>query len=102
VGYSAGSPSGGKNYPRGMLLLVPADPLRPHRVDAHFAEEAAAARDVGVVVAVVDHDVLSRGGEVDRAVAKVPAGEDAVYRGWMLRSEHYAGFVGARVAGVVG
>ncbi|MCS7481958.1 ATP-grasp domain-containing protein [Umezawaea endophytica] len=78
-----------------MLLLVPADPLRPRRPDEHFAAEARAAREAGVVVAVVDHDVLARGGDVDRAVAGVPADEDAVYRGWMLRAEHYAGFVGA-------
>lgn len=78
-----------------MLLLVPADPLRPTRVDEHFAAEAAAARDAGVAVALVDHDALSRGAEVDRAVAKVPADDDAVYRGWMLRSEHYAGFTEA-------
>src|SRR3954471_4128480 len=78
-----------------MLLLVPADPLRPNRPDEHFAAEARAARDAGAAVALVDHDVLARGGDVDRAVAKVPEGEDAVYRGWMLRSEHYAGLVGA-------
>ncbi|MFD9734862.1 ATP-grasp domain-containing protein [Umezawaea sp. NPDC059074] len=78
-----------------MLLLVPADPLRPARPDEHFAGEARAARDAGVAVAVVDHDVLARGGDVDRAVAKVPADDDAVYRGWMLRSEHYAGFAEA-------
>jgi len=78
-----------------MLLLVPADPLRPARPDEHFAAEARAARDAGVVVAVVDHDVLARGGDVDRAVAKVPVDDDAVYRGWMLRSEHYAGLVEA-------
>ena len=75
-----------------MLLLVPADPLRPKRPDEHFAAEARAARDLGVAVAVVDHDVLARGGEVDRAVAGVPADDDAVYRGWMLRAGHYAGF----------
>ncbi len=78
-----------------MLLLVPSDPLRSNRVDEHFAAEAKAARDAGVAVALVDHDVLSRGGDVDRAVAKVPADDDAVYRGWMLRAEHYAGFAEA-------
>ncbi|ONI85118.1 hypothetical protein ALI22I_29455 [Saccharothrix sp. ALI-22-I] len=77
-----------------MMLLVPADPLRPTRPDAHFASEAAAARDAGHRVVVVDHDALARG-EAARAVAKVPAAEDAVYRGWMLRSEHYAAFADA-------
>lgn len=77
-----------------MMLLVPADPLRPTRPDAHFAPEAAAARDAGHRVAVVDHDALARG-DADPAVAKVPAEDDAVYRGWMLRSEHYAAFARA-------
>ncbi|HEX6339445.1 ATP-grasp domain-containing protein [Umezawaea sp.] len=78
-----------------MLLLVPADPLRPTRPDEHFAAEARAARDAGVTVAVVDHDALARGGAVDRAVGRVPEDDDAVYRGWMLRAEHYAGFASA-------
>ncbi|WP_367128435.1 ATP-grasp domain-containing protein [Saccharothrix sp. HUAS TT1] len=77
-----------------MMLLVPADPLRATRPDPHFAPEAAAAREAGHPVAVVDHDALARG-EADRAVAKAPAGEDVVYRGWMLRSEHYAAFAEA-------
>ncbi len=79
------------------MLLVPADPLRSTRPDPHFAPEAAAARDRGHRVAVVDHDALARG-EAERAVAGVLAtedGEEAVYRGWMLRSEHYAAFVDA-------
>ncbi|WP_051772671.1 ATP-grasp domain-containing protein [Saccharothrix sp. NRRL B-16314] len=77
-----------------MMLLVPADPLRPTRPDPHFAPEAAAAREAGHRVALVDHDALTRG-HADRAVAKAPADEDAVYRGWMLRSEHYAAFADA-------
>ncbi|MGM1059619.1 ATP-grasp domain-containing protein [Saccharothrix sp. Mg75] len=80
-----------------MMLLVPADPLRPVRPDPHFAPEAAAARDAGHRVAVVDHDALARG-EADRAVARVPADDDAVYRGWMLSSGHYAAFAAALAA----
>jgi ATP-grasp domain-containing protein len=53
-----------------MLLLVPRDPLAPRRADPHFADEAAAVRGV-------------------------PADGDAVYRGWMLRSERYAAMAGA-------
>jgi hypothetical protein len=78
-----------------MLLLVPADPLRPTRVDEHFAAEATAARALGVDVAVVDHDALTRPGEADRAVRRVPASDDAVYRGWMLRAEQYQAFADA-------
>ncbi|MCL7456083.1 ATP-grasp domain-containing protein [Micromonospora echinofusca] len=78
-----------------MLLLVPADPLRPRHPDAHFAPEAHAARDAGVEVAVVDHDALARGGDVPRAVSRVAGEGVAVYRGWMLRSERYAAFADA-------
>ncbi|WP_051020210.1 ATP-grasp domain-containing protein [Nocardia araoensis] len=75
-----------------MLLLVPADVLRPRRVDAHFAAEADAARAAGIEVAVVDHDALARAGGADEAVDRVRTGGAAVYRGWMLRSEQYAAF----------
>ena len=67
-----------------VLLLVPADPLRPRRPDEHFAPEAAAARDSGHHVALIDHDVLAEPDGADRAVARVPGGGAAVYRGWML------------------
>ena len=82
-----------------MLLLVPADVLTPRRPDAHFAPEAAAAAAAGVEVALVDHDALARPGAAAAGVARVPAGTpDAVYRGWMLRSERYADFVAALAA----
>lgn len=74
-----------------MTLIVPADPLRPRRADSHFAAEAAAAREIGVDVVLVDHDRLARG----EAVAVPPGG---VYRGWMLRSEHYALLTGMRTS----
>ncbi|GAA4571865.1 ATP-grasp domain-containing protein [Micromonospora coerulea] len=75
-----------------MMLLVPGDPLRPRHPDEHFAPEAQAAREAGLAVAVVDHDALARGDDAERAVASVPSGGAAVYRGWMLRSERYARF----------
>ncbi|BBH69979.1 hypothetical protein ACTI_66640 [Actinoplanes sp. OR16] len=81
-----------------MLLLVPADVLRPRRPDEHFADEAQAARYAGIEVAVVDHDALTGGGDPDQAVGRVPAGDDAVYRGWMLRSEQYTAMAGALTA----
>ena len=37
-----------------VLLLVPADPLRPRRADEHFAAEAAAASGAGHDVALID------------------------------------------------
>jgi ATP-grasp domain, R2K clade family 3 len=79
-----------------MMLLVPADVLRARRVDHHFAAEADAARAAGMDVALVDHDALSRPGDADDAVRRVPAGDEAaIYRGWMLRSEQYTAFAEA-------
>ena len=78
-----------------VIFLVPADPLRPRRPDEHFASEAQAAREAGLAVAVVDHDALTRGDDAARAVSSLPAGDVAVYRGWMLRSERYAAFADA-------
>ncbi|MFF5181886.1 ATP-grasp domain-containing protein [Micromonospora sp. NPDC000316] len=78
-----------------MILLVPADPLRPRRPDEHFAAEARAARAVGLDVVVVDHDALARGEDARRAVASVSGSGLAVYRGWMLGSEQYARFAEA-------
>lgn len=71
-----------------MLLLLPSDPLDPRRPDEHLQAEAAAARELGVPVALVDHDALTRGRDED-VLRRVPADTDAVYRGWMLRSEQY-------------
>ncbi|MET9317350.1 ATP-grasp domain-containing protein [Kribbella sp. NPDC003505] len=74
------------------MLLVPADPLNPRRVDPHFAAQAVAARDRGIPVARIDHDALAR---PDEAVAGVPPADDAVYRGWMMTATEYAGFARA-------
>jgi ATP-grasp domain, R2K clade family 3 len=82
-----------------VLLLVPADPLRPRRADAHFAAEAVAARDAGCDVALIDHDALAEPDGVGRAVARVPEGGGAaVYRGWMLESSRYAELASALAA----
>ncbi|MET9263872.1 ATP-grasp domain-containing protein [Amycolatopsis sp. NPDC004079] len=78
-----------------MMLLVPSDVLRPRHPDAHFAAEASAARASGIEVALVDHDALATSAGARQAVCRVPAGDDAVYRGWMLRSEQYAAFANA-------
>jgi hypothetical protein len=49
-------------------------------------------------VAVVDHDSLARGDDVQRAIASVSGAGMAVYRGWMLRSERYAAVAQALAA----
>ncbi|TDZ98402.1 ATP-grasp domain-containing protein [Mycobacteroides salmoniphilum] len=78
------------------MLLVPADPLRPRRPDEHFADEAAAARELGVPVALIDHDAVAE--DALAATSLVPQGDSvAVYRGWMLRAEHYTAMESALV-----
>jgi hypothetical protein len=66
-----------------------ADPLRPRRVDEHFAAEAEAVREAGGTVALVDHDALLRG-DADAAVARLPGDLGrAWYRGWMVPAGRY-------------
>lgn len=72
-----------------MLLLVPGDPMTPHRPDEHFAGGAKAVGPFGHDVAVVDHDALVAGNP-DAAVRRVGAAGRAVYRGWMVRPAEYA------------
>jgi ATP-grasp domain, R2K clade family 3 len=82
-----------------MMLLVPANPLRPRQPDEHFAAEAGAAAEAGLTVALIDHDALTGPDCAQRAVARVPGGDgEAVYRGWMLSSSQYAAFADALAA----
>ncbi|MBX3218195.1 MAG: ATP-grasp domain-containing protein [Labilithrix sp.] len=81
-----------------MLLLVPCNPLHPRQPDEHFNDEAVAARSLGIQVGLVDHDALMRsGGAADgvRAIRVEGSASEAVYRGWMLRSDQYAAFESA-------
>jgi ATP-grasp domain, R2K clade family 3 len=74
----------------GVLLILPSDPLEPRKPDEHFAAEAAAARSLGVDVALIDHDALTVSGPASEVIGRVPPdGGDAVYRGWMVTSLHY-------------
>jgi hypothetical protein len=78
-----------------VLLVVPADPLHPRRPDEYFAPEVDAAGDLGVDVALIDHDAAGQG-DAEGALRPVrTSSNDAVYRGWMLRSEHHAALVSA-------
>ena len=79
------------------MLLVPADPLRATRPDEHWAPEHAAARELGLDVALLDHDAAERG-DAAAAVRRVPAAADVVYRGWMLTVDQYAGLAAALAA----
>lgn len=71
-------------------LLVPCDPLTPTRPDEHFAPEADAAKRAGWNVVLVDHDaILHGGGTLFRRQTFEPGA--AIYRGWMIPTNHYAG-----------
>ncbi|WP_414166777.1 ATP-grasp domain-containing protein [Streptoverticillium reticulum] len=66
------------------LIIFCRDPLAPRRVDPHFADEAQAARGLGLQVALLDHDALLTG-DVRGALAGVPRDAGAAwYRGWMI------------------
>ena len=79
-------------------LLLCNDPLRPARCDPHFAAQCAAARHLGSVVALLDHDALLAG-DADEAVRRVPRDLGAVrYRGWMIPGAEYAKLHAALVA----
>jgi len=80
-----------------MLLVVPSDPLKPRRPDEHFADEYEAAADLGIDVALVDHDALVAG-NASEGVVGVAANPDVVYRGWMVSSQQYAAFETSLIA----
>ncbi|WP_019633983.1 ATP-grasp domain-containing protein [Actinomadura atramentaria] len=78
-----------------LTVLFCVDPLRPRRVDPHFAREAAAVRDHYGEHAVIDHDALLAG-DADAAVRAVPRDlGHAWYRGWMLPGGAYAALAAA-------
>jgi hypothetical protein len=54
-----------------------------------------AAKDLGWDAAVVDHDALERGDFMTAVKRVMTASDDAVYRGWMVRSENYVGLEAA-------
>ncbi|GAA2630399.1 ATP-grasp domain-containing protein [Paractinoplanes durhamensis] len=79
-------------------FLFPADPLRGRRVDDHFAPQAAAARELGAPVALIDHDALLRS-DIEAAVRRVPADlGPAWYRGWMIPAPEYEELAAALTA----
>jgi len=71
-------------------VLFCADPLSGRRVDDHFAREAAAVRDLGCAVALVDDDLRVRG--------DLPPGARLIYRGWMLTVARYRALADALAA----
>lgn len=75
--------------PAELTVLFCADPLTPGRTDPYFAGQAAAVRDLGGTIAVIDHDALAVG-DADVAVRRVSRDLGPVwYRGWMIASGRY-------------
>ncbi|MBB5867737.1 hypothetical protein F4553_001116 [Allocatelliglobosispora scoriae] len=73
-----------------LTVVFCADPLRPARVDPHFARQAAAVGELGGTVALIDHDALVSG-DTPAAVRRVPRDAGPVwYRGWMVTADDYA------------
>ena len=63
--------------------------LHPEVPDEAFKEEADAAKNLGIEVAVIDVDALTSEGMTE-ATRRVPPDRDAVlYRGWMMSSSQY-------------
>lgn len=80
------------------VLLSCTDPLDGRRPDPHFVPEVRAARELGALVGLIDHDALLAGYPGD-AVRLVPANAGpAWYRGWMIPSARYAALEAALFA----
>lgn len=75
-----------------MHLLFCSDPLSPRQPDDAFAAEAQAARACGWELGLIDFEALVRGEPLAHVLRGVPSAQAsvlAVYRGWMLKPEHY-------------
>jgi len=75
-----------------MKLLFCADPLQPRFVDDAYREEYDAAARAGLVISLINFEVLVFEGDAAAAVRRVPASDapvTGVYRGWMLTVGQY-------------
>jgi hypothetical protein len=70
-------------------MLFPRDLLQPRRVDEHFRSEAAAARDLGLGVQLIDHDAVVAGDVQGGLSAVGPDNGAYLYRGWMIPPSRY-------------
>ncbi|MCW3097179.1 MAG: hypothetical protein JWL77_2797 [Chthonomonadaceae bacterium] len=76
-----------------MRLLFCADPLDSRSPDSAFDREVEAARQLGVPFSLLSYEALVNEGNAAKAIRRVDVGDEnevTVYRGWMLRPEHYA------------
>ena len=74
-----------------------ADPLDPRSVEPDFASEFALAQELGLSPILINHDELDQRVNPEHALKRTRIGGPgvAVYRGWMLRAEAYAGLFNA-------
>src|SRR5438445_13308656 len=74
-----------------MHFIFPRDLAQPAHPDEMFAGQWAALTQVGFTASLCTDSVLTG----TKALRNVPAGCQAVYRGWMLKAEEYAALVRA-------
>ncbi|MGV8123062.1 MAG: ATP-grasp domain-containing protein [Candidatus Xenobiia bacterium LiM19] len=75
-----------------MIVIFCAHQLEHGAVDECFEEEAAAVSGLGIEYALLDLDALISAEQSHQAVRSVrfhPNRVNAVYRGWMMKPEHY-------------
>lgn len=76
-----------------MKIIFCADPIHEENPDAMYIDEVAAASRAGLEFKLIHYEALVEKQNAARAVRDIPAHENlehAVYRGWMLRAEHYS------------
>lgn len=71
-----------------MIILFPSNPINPKSVDESFGYEARAAKDAGFRIGRIDLEIIL-GGEVKLSGIEEEKG-DIIYRGWLMKPEHYA------------
>lgn len=73
-----------------VTFLFPSDVLETRKVDAHFRDEAAAARTLGLDVRRIDHDAVLAG-DMTQALSMLGERADTplLYRGWMIPPNRY-------------
>lgn len=75
-----------------MIVLFCEDPLQPRQPDEMYSAEAEACQAVGIPYAVIPFEALIAAQSAEKIVRRVPAQEQTqigIYRGWMLRPDHY-------------
>jgi hypothetical protein len=77
----------GKGSKMLMRILYPSDPSNPRAPDDPFAAEYEAARSVGLPLSLFSFEDFETGGF--RARPSFGAGEQVLYRGWMLAADRY-------------